>query len=251
MKNKKILLALVSTLVVLFQSCSFFDYDTLDWPAETLEGTITDQDGEGIRVEFGGGARITLMDYGSHDNPEPQYLTVKNDGSFINTKIFESTYDIIAEGPFVPMESNTIESFTVKGTKSINFVVEPFLKLDLIGEPVVNPDGSISVSFIMGRGTENEDYHTELQDVRLFISTTQYVGNSDKLDLQSPTISGSDATAMIGQQNTMTTNIVGVDPLDQGRPYYLRVGARLNYTGDWGSNSYCYTPVVKVVFTTK
>lgn len=251
MKNKRILFILAATIVVLFQSCSFFDYDTLDWPEETLEGTIVDQDGEGIRVEFGGGARITLMDYGSHDNPEAQYLTVKNDGTFVNTKIFESTYDIIAEGPFVPMDSNTIEDFKIKGTKNINFEVEPFLKLDLIGDPVINSDGSISVSFTLERGTDNTDYHTDLQDVRLFISTTMYVGNSDKLDLQSPTISGDAATAMIGQQNTMTTNVVGVDPLDEGRPYYLRVGARLNYTGDWGSDSYCFTPVAKITFTTE
>ncbi|MFR9499739.1 MAG: DUF3823 domain-containing protein [Rikenellaceae bacterium] len=237
--------------MLMIQSCSLFEYDAIDLPDETLSGKIVDQDGEPIQVEFGGGARIVLMDYSTHENPEPQYLTVKSDGTFINTKIFKGTYTAIAQGPFVPTDSNTIEDCYVSGKKEINYSVEPYLKLEWIGEPTINSEGSITVKFKLDRGTDNVDYHNDLQDVRLFISTTKYVGNSDKLNLQSPTVSGDAATAMVGKENTLTTSVVAADPLDEGRPYYLRVGARLNYTGEWGSNSYCYTPAVRVVFKTE
>ena len=254
MKNRIVISFLLLVAMLMQQSCVFFEVDNLDLPAETLKGKIVDTAGNPIQVEYGDGARIVLLDFGYHTNPQELYLKVQGDGTFINTKVFESTYDIIAEGPFVPLKrvsegiDLTQKNIHIKGVNEITFTVEPLLKLDWIGEPIVNgADGTFTANFTMVRGTENTDYHNEIQDVRLFISTTQFVGNGDYDNLISPVVSEEEATTMLNNNNTLTTKINEANLLEKGRPYYIRVGARLNNTGSWGSNNYCYTTVKKVV----
>ena len=88
------------------------------------------------------------MDYEYSNTPEPQYLNVNMDGTYINTKIFASTYEVLAEGPFVPLVQtdsqgnitgdNTKKNVKIKGTKEGNFQVEPFLKVSWSDEPYLD-----------------------------------------------------------------------------------------------------------------
>lgn len=253
MKNRILKYLLLIAVIAIQQSCTFFEVDNLELPEETLKGQLIDKKGNPIQVEYGDGARIILLDFGAHENPQELYLKVKGDGTFINTRIFNSVYDIIAEGPFVPLKQTdkdidlTQNGVHIKGDVDITFTVEPFLELGWIGEPTANSDGTFTVNFTMIRGTDNTEYHKGLQDVRLFISTTEFVGNGDYDNNASPMIKGDNATGMLGKNNSLTTNINSSKPLEKGRPYYIRVGARTDYTGSWGSGNYCYTTVKKVV----
>ncbi len=251
-------IAIVAMLASLTISCDMYQYDNYDAPNATISGKIIDQNGNAIQIEHGDGARITLWDIGYCENPKEQYLKVKGDGSFINTKIFKSKYNIVAEGPFVPLiqidkngnilSDKSLKNVTEENFEDIVFTVEPYLTLDWAEEPVINDNGSVTVKFNLNRGTDNPDYQKPLMDVSLFISTTQYVGISNYNKFYLTKVEKAKADAMIGKTNVMTSTIDTTHPLEKGRPYYIRIGARMDFTNIWGGNNYNYTTVKKIVF---
>ena len=58
--KKLILLTLVIGSVIMFGSCSLFETDNYDGPDTTLQGSITDMDGNSLNVESGNGIRIKI-----------------------------------------------------------------------------------------------------------------------------------------------------------------------------------------------
>lgn len=251
MKKQLMILAMALWTITCLSSC--MKYDNYEGPNETLKGTIVDQDGDPLWVESGGGIRIKLMDYGWSDTPSERYLKVKMDGTYINTKVFESTYDIVAEGPFVPLvrvddQGNIVSDQTrkgvhVKGTTVVDFVVEPFLKLSWVGDPVLDEDGKLTVEFKVVRGTDDPEFQLDVYDMGLFVSTTKYVGDNNYDKERSVKISDSaEATSQLGQTVSLTTPVA----LKRGNTYYVRVGARLNYSL-FNGLTYNYTKVRKIV----
>ncbi len=249
--KKLMIAALALWTVTSLSSC--LKYDNYEGPKETLKGKIVDQDGNPLWVESGGGIRIKLMDYGWSETPSERYLKVKMDGTYINTKVFESTYDIVAEGPFVPLvrvddqgvivSDQTRKGVKVKGTTVVDFVVEPFLKVSWVGEPVLDQDGNLTVQFQVVRGTEDPEFQLEVYDMGLFVSTTQYVGENNYDKERSIKISDSgEATSKLGQTISLTTPVA----LKSGNTYYVRVGARLNYSL-FNGLTYNYTDVRKII----
>lgn len=231
---------------------SCVDYDNYKEPEETLAGKIVDREGKPLWVESGGGIRIKLMDYGWSDKPSEQYLKVKMDGTYINTKIFAGTYDIVAEGPFVPLVQTddqgnitvdeTRRGVKVKGTTIVDFEVEPFLKVAWVGQPELNDEGLLTVRFQVERGTDNPDFQLDVYDLGLFVSTTQYVGENNYDKERSVKITDSkEATSLLGQTVTLTTPLA----LKHKNTYYFRVGARLNYSL-FNGLLYNYTTVRKI-----
>lgn len=258
MKNYFSKIFILGLSVIGLNSCELFSYDNYDGPDASINGVIVDQEGNPIQVEHGGGARIKMLDYGYSENPQEFYLNVKDDGSFVNNKIFASTYDIVAEGPFVPLiqvdeESNIIKDNSLKGVtekdfKDIVFKVEPYLLLDWVGEPEYDEENNtIKVRFTMKRGTSNTKYMKPISDVYLFINTVQYVGNGNFDKFCSKQIKGNDANNMLDKENIIISNNDGVHKLEKGRPYYIRVGARTDLTSVWGGTNYNYTTVKKIV----
>jgi hypothetical protein len=248
--NRFIIPIIALSAVTQLSSC--LKYDNYEGPTETLEGKIVDQDGNPLYVESGGGIRIKLMDYGYSDTPSEIYLKVKMDGTYINTKVFESTYDIVAEGPFVPLmrvdESGNITSdqtkkgVKVKGITRVDFTVEPFLITSWIGEPVLGEDGKLTVQFKVDRGTADPDFQLDVFDMGLFVSTTKYVGENNYDKERSLKITDSaQATSQLGQTVELTTPI----ELKSGNTYYVRAGARLNYS-TFNGLTYNYTDVRKI-----
>lgn len=248
---KKIIYSIVVGLFILAgTSCQKFD--NYDEPEETLQGTIVDKETqEPFQTEVAeNGVRIKLLEYSWSDNPTPYYFYVKQDGTFNNTKIFKGNYNIEPQGAFVPLvqtDSNgsvlSDESVTmdIKGTVSLNFEVEPFLRVAYVGEPVINGN-SISVQVKITRGTTNPDYQQDLADVCLFInSSSPYVGNNNYDDRYDRHLTGDELKDMIGQTVTLTTD----GELPTGRTYYIRVGARID-KDIAGAKRYNYTDVKEV-----
>ena len=60
--------------VIILYSCSLFELDNYSAPDSTLQGVVTDMDGNPLLVESGNGIRIKLMDYGWHDDPLPIFI---------------------------------------------------------------------------------------------------------------------------------------------------------------------------------
>lgn len=240
----------VSFMVLAGTSCQKFD--NYQEPQETLKGTIIDKETKTpFFTETGNnGVRIKLMEYSWSNNPTPYYFTVKQDGTFNNTKIFKGDYNIEPEGAFVPlvlrnangeMISDASVRMDIKGTVNLNFEVEPFLRVEYIGEPII--DGrKITVKAKITRGTTNPDYQQALSDVYLFINgSSPYVGSNNFDDRYDKHLGGEEVKDILGETITLTTE----GELPTGRTYYLRVGARIN-KDIAGAKRYNYTDVKAV-----
>ncbi|MCQ6957498.1 DUF3823 domain-containing protein [Mucilaginibacter aquariorum] len=240
----------ICIVAVAGSSCS--KLDNYPDPTETLTGSVIDAGtNKTLQTENGGGGtRIKLIEISWSDNPTPFYISSMQDGTFNYTKLFAGKNVISAEGAFVPLVQTDASGATIvdksqtvdiKGTTNVNFSVDPFLRIEWIGEPVLNADGTITASFKFTRGTTDPNFQQDITDVHLFVNSNKFVGNNNFDNRYSPQIdyNGSDANAQVGQTITLTTK---GGPLPTKREYFLRVGARTNY----GLKYYNYTDVKTV-----
>jgi len=219
-------------------SCS--KIDNYPAPSNTLRGSTIDAGtGNTVQTEIGSrGTRVKLLETSYSSDPTPYYFQSMQDGTFNNTKIFAATYKISVEGPFVPLvqtdsvgniTSDQSQTVIIKGTNTVtnvNFKVEPFLRVDLVGEPVFNADSTVTVQVKVTRGTTNTAYQQDITDINLYVSNTQYDGdnNYDPRYSKLTSYSGSTGTALLGQTISITTTGGALPQQD----VYFRVGARIN-----------------------
>lgn len=238
MKRSMIYLML-SSAVLLITACSG-DLDNFHAPDGILQGGVTDAStGDPVMTEIGdNGTRIKLLEYSWSDHPTPQYLYSMQDGTFYNDKIFDGTYNVSVEGPFVPLVQTTDGETVVDNSQTVevksgqvttvNFEVEPLLRVEWVGDPVINDDGTVTVSFRVTRGTDNPDFQPNMNALFLFVNNTQYLGNNnwDNRYSYARVYSGTTGDDLLGEVVSLTT--VG-GALPGNRNYYFRVGARTNY----------------------
>lgn len=225
---------LVIFLAVLLHSCST-ELDNYAEPDGIISGNVINANtGEGLQTEIGdSGTRMRLLELSWSDNPTPQFLYSKQDGSFINEKIFEGTYNISPEGAFVPIDQSGIDESKEIEVRSgevtnVDFEVEPLLQVEWVGEPELNDDGSISVQVRITRGTDNPAFQPDMNAVFLFVNNTRYLGNNNWDNRYSNAVvyGGTTGNDLLGEVITLTTN---GGELPGNQDYYLRVGARTNY----------------------
>jgi hypothetical protein len=225
--------------------------DNYDPPSQTIRGIIVDAEtGQNMKFEVSGdngnptGTRIKMLELSWSENPTPFYVGTMQDGTYNNSRVFAGRYKISAEGPFVSLVQTgatpVVKSQTVEvkgGVTTVNFEVEPLLRVEWVGEPVLNAIGSITVQVRVTRGTANPGFQGNVTDIDLFINNTKYVG-SNNFDNRYSTragYTGTNGNLKLGQTISITTT--GVLPTK--RNYYLRVGARTAQTVD-GQRLYNY-----------
>lgn len=248
---KKIIYLSLVTLLVLLYSC---EYDNYPEPKEILTGSIIDKEtNQTVQTETGGsgGIRLTLLEYSWSDNPTPYYFYCKQDGTFSNTKIFAGNYNIVPEGAFVPLiqYSNGVkivdysQTVDIKGNVDLKFEVEPFLRIEWMGDPIVNNDSTVTVNVKVSRGTTNADFFKNIKNVYLFVNSNKYASNNnfDGRYSTQKSFSGTNGNLILGQTYTITTS----GKLPPNRTYYLRVGSRIDYVVA-GSLRYNYSEVKSV-----
>jgi hypothetical protein len=228
------MLIIVSTAV---SSCKKDNYTA---PADTIQGKITDASGKGLQMEQGASSARIKMEELKFKNPVPAYLNVKQDGSFINSKIFSGKYRVFpVEGPFFPLDSTQMQTVDISGSNTVNIKVVPYLNVEWVGEPVINADKKVTVSFKFTRNAAPVGLtQPALLDYQFFISTTQYVGNNnyDNTRVVAPLVLTS---SMENQVITITSS----QPMKYSTIFYLRVGARVNDS----FKKYNYTTVKSIV----
>lgn len=222
---------LISLLAIAgMASCEEDNYPA---PAETFKGSIVDAEtGEPFQTAIGNtGVRIRMMEYSWSENPTPYDMYVMMDGQFNNSKIFAGEYGITPSGAFVPLAEEIVQ---ISGTTEKNYEVEPFLRIEWIGEPVVNDDGTATVQVRIDRGTTNPAYQDALAEVWLFVSETQYVGDFSYSPNFSTRLTGANLPALGETVSISTGWPAGLGTGAQrtfpeySRKYFLRVGARIN-----------------------
>ena len=218
---------------ILFATLISCDDDNYPAPSETFTGSITDATtGEPFQTAVGNtGVRIRMMEYSWSDNPTPYYMYAQMNGEFNNTKIFKGEYGVTPEGAFVPVPEERIE---IAGATEKNYQVDPFLRVQWAGEPVINDDGTVTVQVKIERGTNHPDYQQPMAEVWLYVSEVQYVGDFNYSPNFSTKLTGGNMP-VLEQTVSITSGWPG--GLGTGsqrkfpgysRKYFLRVGARMD-----------------------
>ncbi len=255
MKNISFHIVLFGAL--LFTSCSMFELDNYDIPNETIRGEVvdaetgepvyTDQGSEGIRV------RLTELSWDDNVTPNPDFYCMP-DGTFQNTKIFKGNYNVRIDGPFIPLLreddrgvplADETQTVNIEGVTNIRFEVQPFLKVEWVGKPVV-ANGKVRAQVRITRGVSEEEFRAKIEpmggysnsflnvtDIQLFASYSSTVGYRarDERWSNKAEYSGGAFNALLGETITIETN--GTIP--SGRVLFIRAAARINYDTPKGS----------------
>jgi hypothetical protein len=217
---KKILYFLLIPLIAV--SCKI---DNVDAPEASITGVIADAKGVALQMEQGGSSgRIRMEELSWSDNPLPVYLNFKQDGSYINNKIFAGNYRMTpVEGAFYPVAESIVD---IRNSVTQNFTVVPYLNVDWVGEPIVTTDKKVSVTFKFTRNPAPAGLtQPNPLDYQLYISTNQFVGNNNWDNTAVGAVVPA-TVAMEGQNLTITSTV----PMKYATKYFLRVGVRVNDT---------------------
>jgi hypothetical protein len=250
--NRKILyILLAGTAIVMGVACS--KVDNFSAPSDRITGSTVDE-GTGVTVQTeigGGGTRVKLLETSYDSAPVPLYFQSMQDGTFNNDKVFAATYKVSVEGPFVPLVqtdsvgdvvTDSSQTIVLKGTSTLTFKVQPYLRVAIVGGPTINADTTVSVQVVVTRGTDNPKYLQDVTDINLYVSNTKYDGNNnyDPRYSAKASYSGATGTALLGQTITLST-IGGALP---AQDVYFRVGARISA----GLNQYNYSEPVSITY---
>ena len=226
--------------------------DNYDIPEETIRGTLYDADTHQPVPCETGGTQIRLMEYSWSDSPTPYYFNVKPDGTFNNTRIFEGTYGIMPIGPFVPFQQQDDEGKyvvnnevvkDVSGEVSIDFEVEPFLRIEWVEDPYITSEGKVMSKIRISRGTDNPNYQDNIDYISFFVSSTQYVGNNDYIAKYSTRTSFTGDAA--NEFLDIEYEIGSRSALAAGRKWFVRAAARTTTVIE-GTSRYNYSTIKEV-----
>lgn len=256
---KKItLFTLLCGIVMGTASCSLFELDNYDAPAETLRGKVvdvktgapvlTDQGSEGIRV------RLTETSWEGNTNPLDFYC--RPDGTFQNTKIFDAEYNVRIDGPFIPIVRETSDgsliydgsvNTRIKGETELTFEVEPFLNVEIVDIPSAS-SGKVTAKVRVTRGVDVDTFRSKIEpmgdydesfvnvtDIQLFVSYSKSVGYRARDDRWSSKIEypGNSFEANLGEE----VEITSIGSIPSGRKVFVRAAARINYDTPRGSGT--------------
>lgn len=232
-------------------SCS--KVDNYAAPSSTITGSTVDEvTGKTVQTEIGGrGTRVKLLETSYSNNPVPIYLESMQDGTFNDTKVFAATYKVSVEGAFVPVVqtdntgsviADSSQNIVLKNSSTLQFKVQPFLRVSWVGQPVVNADKSVSVQVQITRGTNDPNYQQPITNINLYVSNTQINcsdANYDQRYTTTTSISEAKSDSIFNQHQIITLTTKG-GALPQ-QDVYFRVGAKINA----GLGYYNYTTPVK------
>lgn len=173
--------------LVLFSFSVFScEKDNYDAPGAGIQGRILDHNGNLLQTEQGSGNMRIKMEELSWTGGDstvtvtPQYLNVKQDGTYTNERWFAGQYRMTpVEGPFYPFSVEG-EIVDIKGTTTKDFVVTPYLNVEWVKEPYLTADNFIAASIRFTRNSKDNLTMPDLNNALFCISSTQYVGNNNK-----------------------------------------------------------------------
>jgi hypothetical protein len=249
MTKKLYTVLLCLSAFVSFTSC---ERDNYEEPQETLRGKVVDAaTGELVLTDQGSeGTRVRLRELSWKETAVPDnfdFFCMK-EGVFQNTKVFNGHYNVRVDGAFIPLVrrnaagdtlANETKNIDIKGVTEVEFKVQPFLKLEWVGQPTVS-NGKITATVKVTRAVSPAEFKAKIEpmggyndnmlnvtDVRLFVSQVPFVGFREWDNRYSTELSytGNSFEALLGQPITITTQ--GTIPA--GRKVFIRAAARINY----------------------
>lgn len=249
----KLSLYYIFLCLIIMTGISCTKIDNYPGPSSTIQGKVFDALTDStVQTEYGGGGtRVKLLETSYSSNPTPEYFQCMQDGSFHDDKIFAATYNVSVEGAFVPVIQtddtgkvliDSSKNIVLKSSATVNFWVQPFLRVEWVSQPVFNPDSTVTVKIRVTRGTDNPAYQGNVTDINLYVSNTANDGNNnyDPRYSNLHSYGGSSGSSLLGQVITITTTGGALPPQD----IYFRVGARIAS----GLKRYNYNDAVSIKY---
>ena len=223
----KILFALIITTFALF-SCEKDNYDA---PTAGLSGTFIDVlTNKPIEQDIIRGTTIELIEKG-YNPVTPQYLIVKNDGSYDNSLLFANTYTVKpVRGNFIDIASQDV---VIDGKTKLDFIVTPYIRVK---------DANISKvgTKVIATFKLEQTVLSPLRKIGLYAHSDSRLGEPMRLVAAEKTLT------TVADPNTVYTVEIDLpsnsSTLKPGFEYYFRVGALINVA----EAKLNYAPAVKI-----
>lgn len=230
-------------LVLFATSCT--KTDNYDGPNAALSGKVMDATTGEPLLSGQGEYSIRLWETSWGENPSPQDLAIKQNGSYDNKKLFQATYDLQPYGgPFWPVNKTTDFELTGSGTQ--DFTVTPYLKITDVQWELV--DG-VHLKISCKLGAPIPAGLPQVMEVRPFVSLTEYCGEGNRIDAyykdeyrvqinKNWSEIGNVETGIGNELYTIPNNL----PLKSGYTYYVRIGAKVRDTFE----KFNYSEIVEI-----
>ncbi len=224
----KLLLGLFIISFVFF-SC---EKDNYDGPTAGLSGTFIDAlTNKPIEQDIINGTTIELLEKG-YNPVTPQYLIVKNNGSYENSQLFANTYTVRpVRGNFIDIPAQEV---VIKGQTILDFVVTPYIR---VKETNISKVGTkVIATFKLEQNVLNP-----IRKISLYAHSDSRLGDGMRLVVSEKTINVAAVPNTIYTiEMDLTSNSSTLKP---GLGYYFRVGALINVPEAKPN----YAPAVKMV----
>ncbi len=239
---KKIVFIFSILSLAMLASC--MKTDNYPEPDATFSGNVTDSVTGKPFLTGQGEAHIRIWEVSYKENPTPQDIPVKQDGSFNDTKLFSATYDMQPYGgAFWPTQRQSAIALHTSLQK--DFKVVPYLYVVDVNSQLVDTTLFLTCR-LKAPVTENLP---RVLDIRPFVSLTQFVGAGSRIDEYALDKYKIDVNNnwwdgvgdMTTGEGTTTYNLPAL-PLKPGRTFYVRIGVRVEDT----YRQYNYSDIVKI-----
>lgn len=217
---------------------SCMETDNFDEPEASIHGRLIDATtGENYLTDQGD-VHIRIWEKSYRDNPTPQDLAVKMDGTYNREHIFAGTYDMLPyDGSWWPCDTTYEVPIGNKNHAEMDFKVTPYLKIkdfqmELIQDPKAEFD-SLRLSCRLFAPIPNNPDMPQVRELRPFLSLNQYCGAANHLDYyynDQYRVNIRKTWDRIGSTETGEGNDVYTItvPVKRGYHYWVRMGANVN-----------------------
>ena len=205
--------------------------DNYPGPNAALSGNFIDAEtSELIQQDIIRGTTIELREHG-YDPVTPQYLRVKNDGTYANTMLFANTYTVQpVRGIFVAVDA---QNFEIKGDAQLDFRVIPYIRVK--DASITRSGNKIIATFKLQQNVTNN-----IRKFGLYVHADPNVGEPFRLAAVENNIN-----AVVNPNDVLTLELdlpSNSSTLIPGRDYFFRIGALI----DVGEAKLNYAPTVKI-----
>jgi hypothetical protein len=210
-------LSAILSVMLLINSCELDNYDA---PDASLSGRIVDSEtGELIESDIINGTTIKITEHG-YDPVTPQYLKVKNDGTYANTMLFSNTYTIQPDvRNFLQIDPQEVK--IGKDTK-LDFSVTPYIRVKDVS--ITQAGNDIVATFRLQQLTPNV-----VDRIGFYVHGEPIVGEPVR-----SVASEKKLNRVVGEDEVFRLGINAVKNsafLKQGGSYFFRVGAVSSFAG--------------------
>ncbi|MDR3184014.1 MAG: DUF3823 domain-containing protein [Prevotellaceae bacterium] len=216
-KTIKYYLPPILAAALLVHSCRLDNYDA---PDASLSGSIIDAEtGELLQSDVINGTTIKIIEHG-YDPVAPQYLRVKNDGTYANTMLFANVYTV--QPDLRNFQEIDKQDIAIGKNTRLDFRVTPYIRVKDV--QIVNDGSQIVATFRLQPTTSDV-----VDKIGLYAHSEPGVGHPIHQVAAEDTLN-----RQVAEQDTFSLVIDAAKHtalLKAGRAYYFRVGVLSGFPG--------------------